>query len=346
MYQLIVFVSALLFVTVSTAENASGLLLSGRVKASDNQTFYSPKTDNWRVQVQWMLPEGEIAEEGDLVVVFDSGNIQSQIEQEKISLIGAEEELKRLNNKGLQKILEADYGLKREKLLLEKARIDASIPRAHLSSYDYEKNQLTLEKSLVAKVKAVEVLKQAKIAHEVAIAKQELKITRHRDKLAYQQSKLAKMSLYAQRSGPLLYAYHPWSGEKIFVGMTAQPAWAIAEIPSLTGLYIESWVHEVDYNQLALGQTLQLIFDAFPDQPLTATVTELSTQPEERKEWGRDVYFRTVFSFPANDSLKLLPGMSAQLELLSTEVSATKPSATQPPATDPSATLAAGISYE
>ncbi|WDE10406.1 HlyD family secretion protein [Thalassomonas haliotis] len=318
MYQLtLVLCWLVIAVVTSTAGHAKnrGLLLTGQVKASDNQTFYSPKTDNWRVQLQWLLPEGDIAKKGDLVVVFDSGNIQSQIEQEQVSLISAEEELKRLTNKGEQKILEAGYGLKKEKLLLEKARLDAGIPRAHLSNYDYEKNQLTLEKSLVASAKAEEELAQAKVAHEVAIAKQTLKITRHKDTLAYRQGKLDEMSLYAERSGPVLYAYHPWNGEKIYVGMTAQPSWAIAEIPSLTGLYIESWVHEVDYNQLKLGQKLQLVFDAFPQQLREASLTELSTQPEARKEWGNDVYFRAVFSFPADEQLKLLPGMSARLEL-------------------------------
>ena len=78
------------------------LILSGQIKASDNQTFYAPKTDNWRVQVQWLLPEGDIAKEGDLVVVFDSGSIQSQIEQEKVSLIAANEELYRITSRGTQ----------------------------------------------------------------------------------------------------------------------------------------------------------------------------------------------------------------------------------------------------
>ncbi|WDE06952.1 efflux RND transporter periplasmic adaptor subunit [Thalassomonas viridans] len=313
MYKLIL--CSLLLTAVIPTACAEGLLLTGQVKASDNQTFYSPKTESWRVQVQWMLPEGEIAEKGDLVVVFDSGNVQSQIEQEKVSLIGAEEELKRLTNNGQQKILEANYGLKKEKLLLEKARLDAGIPRDHLSTYDYEKNQLALEKALVASAKAKEELTQAEVAHEVAIAKQTLKITRHKDTLAYQQGQLEKMSLYAERTGPVIYAYHPWNGEKVFVGMTAQPSWTIAEIPSLSGLYIESWVHEVDYNQLKLGQELQLVFDAFPEKSRQARLTELSTQPEERKEWGNDVYFRAVFSFSADEDLNLLPGMSAQLEL-------------------------------
>jgi multidrug resistance efflux pump len=289
-------------------------ILSGEIRASDNQTFYAPKTDNWRVQLQWMLPEGEMAQKGDLVVVFDSGSIQSRIAQDEVSLVAAQEEFHRLVSNNEQSLLEASYGQKRTALLLEKSRIDASISVEHLSEYDYKKNQLEFEKSLISHAKALENLKQTKIANQVAVNKQQLTINKHQQELNYNRYKLKKMSLYAERSGPILYGNHPWNGEKIFVGMTAQPSWKIAEIPSMSVLFIEAWIHEVDYKNLALNQQVKLTFDAFPYAQLTAKLTEISTQPEERQEWGNDVYYRTVFDFDKKSALTLLPGMSAQLQ--------------------------------
>jgi hypothetical protein len=291
------------------------LLLSGRVKAADNQTFYAPKTDNWRVQLQWMLPEGEIAKKGDLVVVFDSGAIQSTIEQGEINLISAQEELHRIKSQGQQALMEADFAEKRAKLLLDKARIDSAITIEFLSQYEFETNQLNLEKALVANSKAQEDHQQAKIKSTVAVTKQELKMEREQQKLEYNKKRLTQMSGYAERSGPILYGTHPWNGKKVFVGMTAQPSWKIAEIPSLKELFIEAWVHEVDYKHIQLGAKANLIFDAFPTQILLANLDDISTQPEERKEWGNDVYYRTVFSFLPNDSITPLPGMSVLLKL-------------------------------
>ena len=291
-------------------------ILSGQVKASDNQTFYAPKTDSWRVQLKWMLPEGEIAQEGDLVVVFDSGSIQSQIEQDEVSLVAAQEELHRITSSNEQTLMESSFGQKRTVLLLDKSRIEASISVEHLSEYDYKKNQLEFEKAVVANAKALESLKQTKVANQVAVKKQQLTIEKHQEELKYNRHKLKQMNVYAERSGPVLYGNHPWSGEKIFVGMTAQASWKIAEIPSMSGLFIEAWVHEVDYKNLSLNQTAQLTFDAFPYSQLTAKLTEISNQPEERKEWGNDVYYRTVFEFDKNSELTLLPGMSAQLEFV------------------------------
>jgi multidrug resistance efflux pump len=322
MYQKLILIIALCTLSITSKVSAqTPLILSGQIKASDNQTFYAPKTDNWRVQVQWLLPEGDIAKRGDLVVVFDSGSIQSQIEQEKVSLIAANEELFRINSRGEQSLLEAIYGQKRTTLLLDKARIDASISVEHLSKYDYQKNQLDLEKAVVANAKSLENLKQVKVANNVALTKQKISIVKHQDKLKYNEHKLKQMSVVAERSGPVLYGTHPWNGEKVFVGMTAQPSWRIAEIPSVNGLYIEAWVHEVDYKNMQLNTTVDFKLDAFPQYNFTATLTEISSQPEERKEWGNDVYYRAVFSFIVDDTLTLLPGMSAQLEFTGVSIS-------------------------
>ena len=147
MYQAIILGLGLLL--MSHASMAS-VILSGQVKAADNQTFYAPKTGSWKVQVQWMLPEGEVAEKGDLIVVFDSGTIQIEIDQLKTSLISAEEELHRIQSSNAQSLLEASYGKKRTELLLTKSRIDAGVSADNLSQYDYKMNQLEFEKAVIA----------------------------------------------------------------------------------------------------------------------------------------------------------------------------------------------------
>lgn len=311
-----IIIATTLLLASASAFSSESVILSGQVKAGENQAFYSPKTDNWRVQVQWMLPEGDIAKKGDLVVVFDGSSIEGNIEQTTTSLLAGEEELFRLKSKAEQDLLEAVYAQKRTSLMLDKARIDASVTKEHLSEYDYQQNQLNYEKALVANAKSKEQLAQTKVANRVAVNKQTLSITQLKEKLTYNQAKLSKMGLKAESSGPVIYANHPWNGEKVFVGMTAQPSWKIVEIPSLNGLYIEAWVHEVDFQILKLQAKANLTLDAYMKTPMSATLTEISTQPEARKEWGNDVYYRATFEFKNTHDLKILPGMSGQLELV------------------------------
>ena len=293
------------------------LLLTGTVKAQENQTFYAPKTDNWRVELKWMPPEGKIIKKGELAVVFDSGSIESNIEQAEISLIAAEEELQRLIKKGQQAVLEAKFAVNRAKLLLKRAKIEANIPKEMIIEYDYQKFQVEYEKAVVALVKAQDIYKQAQLSDNVSITKQKLTIKQYQNSLTYNKDKLSKMALYAKRTGPILFANHPWSGTKMYVGMTVQASWKIAEIPSLSDLYIETWVHEIDYDKVKNTAQAQLSFDAFPNQKFTANLTSVATQPEERKSWGNDVYYKATYHFNETSSLKLLPGMSALLTLQS-----------------------------
>ncbi|GLX81668.1 HlyD family secretion protein [Thalassotalea eurytherma] len=294
---------------------AQNFLLSGEVKTKDSQVFYAPRTDNWRVQLKWMLPEGDIAKPGDVVVVFDSGTIENAIEQAKAQLLTAKDELFRVESESAQKLIEAEHEVAKTTLLLEKAKIDAGIGNAFISTFDYEKNQLAFEKAIVAKVKAEEKLSQVIVANEVAIKKQKLSIAKTENELRYQTNKLTKMRIEATKEGAIIYGKHPWNGEKVFVGMTAQPSWKIAEIPSGNELFIEAWLHEVDFQKVIANQLATLRFDAYPDQKLTTTLLDVATQPEERTQWGDDVYYRLMFSLSTDLNFKIMPGMSVQIEI-------------------------------
>lgn len=305
-----------LFTLVALIANAKvPMLLTGQVKAKESQMFYAPRSDNWRVQVQWMLPEGDVAQAGDLVVVYDSGTILSTIEQEENSLILAEDELHRVESETKQSLIEAEHYVNRTKLLLEKARIDADIGEEYLSKYEYQEHQLDYEKAVVEYAKAKENLKQVKVANQVSIRKKQLTIEKHKAELAYNRDKLKNMSGRAESTGPVIYAKHPWNGEKVFVGMTAQPSWKIAEIPADSGKFVEAWLHEVDYSKVKKGDKATMTFDAFPKQQFSTQVIDVSSQPEERTDWGEDVYYRLLFALKDISDFDVLSGMSVQIEL-------------------------------
>jgi len=68
--------------SLSSHAAAKELLLTGKIKAGEVQNFTVPWSQNWRQQIKWLKPEGEIVERGDLVVLFDTANLDSQIEQQ------------------------------------------------------------------------------------------------------------------------------------------------------------------------------------------------------------------------------------------------------------------------
>lgn len=290
------------------------LLLSGEVRAEKSQPFFSPMTDNWRVEVQWLMPEGQVAQPGEIVAVFDGAAIQGEIDSEMVSLDTAKEKLEKDDSTFAQDVLEKTFALKRAELLLKKAAIDAAVPEQYLSAYEYESYQVAKNEAESAVRKARKELAQAELTREVAAKKQRVKIAGSEERLEYKRAQLASMSLRAERSGPVLYGKHPWTGERVFVGMTAQPGWLIAEIPSMSELYVEAWLHEIDVDRVRSGQNAELTFDAYLERSFPAHLAEIAIQPQKRQEQGPGLYYRLVFKFIEKPELELLPGMGARIE--------------------------------
>ncbi|WP_237067129.1 HlyD family secretion protein [Microbulbifer guangxiensis] len=314
MSRLIPLVLLLLAVCALADEASSPLLLSGELRARESQVFYAPMTDDWQVEVQWLMPEGQVAQPGEIVVVFDGASIQGDIDSETVALNTAREKLQQEKNQHAQTVLEKEFALKREQLLLKKAGIDAAVPRQFLSDFEYESFQVAESEARANVEKARKELAQAKLARDVAIRKQQINIDRSLNKLELKRDSLAAMTLRAERAGPVLYGKHPWTGERVFVGMTAQPSWEIAEIPSMSDLYVEAWLHEIDIDRVRAGQSAMLTFDSRLHSTFPATLTDVSSQPQKRKEWGNGLYYRLVFSLAEAPEFKILPGMGARIE--------------------------------
>jgi len=296
------------------ADQPLPLLLTGSLVSEYRQNTVAPMSDTWRIQVQWLKPENEAVQAGDLVAVFDAGTIQANIERLKTSLISAQEQYKQLESQHALKVLEAEYELERRQLLLEKADIDAAVPKANLSLYDYENNQLTQQRARTELKKAGETLVTARKEQQNALYKQQLVIDKATADLAEAEKNLQNMSVYAERDGAISYSLHPWYRTKLFAGVTAQPGWQIAEVTEKQGLYVEAWVHEVDVARLQQAKQIEARFDIAPEQPFTLLLQQLAGQGEKRQAWGNALYYRAKFTaerFPINQPML---GMGLLLE--------------------------------
>jgi multidrug resistance efflux pump len=296
------------------AEQPLPLLLTGSLVSEYRQNIVAPMSDTWRIQVQWLKPENEAIKAGDLVAVFDAGTIQASIERLKTSLISAQEQYKQLESQHALKVLEAEYELERRQLLLEKADIDAAVPKDNLSLYDYENNQLTQQRARTELKKAEETLVTARQEQQNALYKQQLVIEKTAAELAEAEQNLSKMSVYAERDGAISYGLHPWYRTKLYAGVTAQPGWLIAEVTEQQGLYVEAWVHEVDVSRLRQASQVSARFDIAPGQQFALQLQELAGQGEKRQAWGNALYYRAKFTAESLPISQPMLGMGLLLE--------------------------------
>ena len=290
-------------------------LLTGKVVAGDVQQFTVPWSQTWRQQIKWMKPEGEIAEKDELVVLFDTSNLDSQIEQEEVNLRNAKDKAIKSKLDLELKLINAEHDLIKAKLELNLADFLNSVPEKFRSGFekdtiqfDYKKSRETFQQSKVKLTTAKEVL-------QADINKQQIEVKRIGAILENKQQELKKLQLQANRKGTVLHAMHPWDGSKISEGQSVQSTWTVATIPGLGGEFVRSWVNEVDWPKLKLNQLVKLTLDAYPENKFLGKIAKIGFQAESKKEWGAATYYEVEIEITKASNQKLIPGMSVLIEI-------------------------------
>ena len=291
-------------------------LLTGIITSSKYHLVTAPKTNRWQVQIQWMADEGSIVKEGDLVVVFDSGGIESQLEvnQEKLET-DALELLKLEMDKG-QAVLESDGTLKLANIMVEKTRIEASVPDGEISAYEKGKSVIEYEKAITAKIKAEENYKLKLEEQQVQLTKKKIEILKLEELIAYQRSQLEKLSVKANVTGPVTHAMHKWMAQKVATGMNIQASWDVLTVQAAATYQVTAWIHEIDAVRIDLQQsTFVLTLDAYPNQFYSGKMLSVSSQAEQKSQWSDSAYYRVELGFVEPLKQAIFPGMSVRVQL-------------------------------
>jgi multidrug efflux pump subunit AcrA (membrane-fusion protein) len=310
----LVLASAALSCFNSGADNVP-LLLTGEVASAQSQTVTAPKSTGWQIQIQWLAEEGTIVKEGDLIAVFDSGGIQTQLEENQENLQTQKLQLIKTDMDLNQAVVEAEGRVKLAAISVKKTRIEANIPDGEVSDYEKGKYVIAYEKALMEQIKADENLKLKLAERDVGIQKQKIEITKLEEKIAYQQGQIEKLSVRAKVSGPVSLVMHPWMQQKIVAGTNVEPAWEVLRVQAQSSYQVTSWVHEIDAAKLNLENgTLNLTLDAYPNSTYRGKILNMSSQAEQRNQWSDSAYYRLDIGFDETLKNQIFPGMSVRIE--------------------------------
>jgi HlyD family secretion protein len=102
-------------------------------------------------------------------------------------------------------------------------------------------------------------------------------------------------------------------GQTVAASLSAPKLFTIAQ--DLTRIQIDAQVDEADIGQVTAGNPVTFGVDAFPAESFTGTVEQLRLAPESLQ----NVVTYTVVIAARNDDGRLLPGMTANVEILTGE---------------------------
>ena len=97
---------------------------------------------------------------------------------------------------------------------------------------------------------------------------------------------------------------------QVNLGQYLQPGTTIASLQQLDPLYAQFPVAQQDLNKISVNQAVEVIVDANPDHVYHGTITAIDSQVNS------DTRNANVQATIANDDLKLLPGMFAQINVI------------------------------
>ena len=289
------------------------MVLTGEISSSSKHVVSAPQGSRWQVQIQWMEEEGTVVQKGAPVVVFDGAIEQAQLTQNQENLDRIELEYEQLKLEQEQALINARGVLKIAKMQVEKARIEASVPAGQVSAYDKGLFELALQSAMLEQVKAEEALNRAIKQSQALLTKKEIEILETKEQIAYLNDVLQRFNVIAQVTGPVSYAIHPWTNQKLSAGMSVRPSWKVLDVQSIDNFQVETWVHEIDAVDLQENQTVTVILDAYPSMSFDATLTQMSTQSERKPQWSKSAYFPAIITFNDLPQVNLLPGMSARI---------------------------------
>jgi len=292
---------------------AQAVVLTGEVRAIDAQLILTPQSNSSPVVIRYYVPEGERVKKGDVVLRIDPGqsasripDLEAQIEQGRAKDAKDVAELQ-------VKAVEAEMALVDAEAELATAKLDATIPPDLISGLDYDRHQGELDRTTREVALKRKELDAARIAVQRRIEDGRLQIEKLVLQRDYHAALVRTSEVVADRDGVVVHGFNNnWIGGRIDEGSSTMPGSKAGEVVSSGRMNVRAWALEPDRRGLAVGQPVELTFDALPGRKVPGKIEFISGAPDRRPEWGEGRYFTLDITLDSA-ALSLMPGMSVRV---------------------------------
>jgi HlyD family secretion protein len=270
------------------------------------------------LQIVWLAPSGSDVEPGKPVIRFDPSGAKQQIDEHTANLRSAQANLEQALAQSRITAEQDKLDLAKAKYDLEKAQLEAS-KQAIVSAIQGEESKidsgLAADKLRVqeATVNLHQKSDEAKIASLTRLRDQE------QHELEIVKAQLDAMEVKSPSKGIITYLSNTsqgWLNAQPFkVGDHASPGTALAEIPDLSTIQIESKVDEVDRGRISVDDSVMVHIDAFPEKTWNGKLNAISPLTEQNWEWPPTKNFKAYAGLDQPDK-RLRPGMNASADVI------------------------------
>jgi len=297
--------------------------LTGELRASRTEMLLAPPIGGGSLQITHLLHTGAPVKKGELVMEFDPTEQHFKVDQNGSELQQAEQEI-------IKAKADAAVGAASDKVAMLKARFD--VRRAELevqknelaSTIDARKNDLALEQAKRVLAELEQDVKSRSVSNQATISLAEEK--RNKAKLAMEQAQgnIDKMRVTAPMDGLVALEKNEGAmgGFCCFPGQTfpeyregdqVQPGRTVGQVIDPKEMELSAKVGELERNNVKEGQSVDIQFDAFPENTFHGTVKTVGGN-NTRRFWEDDTStkFEVTITLAATDP-RMRPGLTAHI---------------------------------
>ncbi len=306
-----------IFVTATEGDFQVVVTTSGELRAKNSTEILGPRRIRdvgiRQVQINWLIPEGTVVKEGELVARLDQSELLTKIQDVKISLETSQSELTSTKldtalslSKARNNIINLNYDMEERKAEMEQSKYEAPA---------------TQQKAKIAYQKAERTYEQAKANYEkeeaqarAQVRTKQLELNKAQNQLNEYLSLQDQFTVTAPADGMVIYD-REWDGRKIATGSSIG-AWnpVVATLPDLTEMESITYVNEIDIQKVAKDQEVIIGLDAVAGKELNGKIVSVANIGEKRPNSDAKV-FEVVISVLQKDTT-LRPAMTTSNQII------------------------------
>ncbi len=287
----------------------------GELKGFQTVPLLGPSIHRRSLTIAWLVEEGSLVKQGDVVVGFDESEAQLALEQSDTEFssyryrIAQTEE----NARGEMEVLELDQ---------EAAEAELNFANQQIRKDEEIFSRWEIQESLISAALA-EFRKETtseKGELQANVTESDLKILdidKRRAEVDINEAKdtLKKMALVAPVDGVVVY--RRWGVNALEVGGTVYAGMTIMEIASMNKFRALVQVVEKDISGVEPGKPVKIKLDAFPEMELSGKVEQVARIAKQIDRADPRKYFEcdVVLDVPMDMMTRLKPGMRVLSEI-------------------------------
>ena len=248
---------------------------SGHLQA-EKAAYITPPLlqDDQEFKISYAVPEGSEVNPGDLLMAFDPSQNEARLREETAELMKAQEEARQAEATLLLQVQKLEMSL--EEAEADLARLEAKLQQAQQFESGFQVVEARLDSELGRKTVSLLNSKLEAVQRRVELQIQTVKdrVTLHQRRVEQQRANIEALSVESPVSGVVVYSTNR-RNERKQVGSEVGGLEQIMELPDLTTLMLNGQVAEVDSDRVKVGQEVEIVIDAIPNQVFRGSITEL-----------------------------------------------------------------------